>query len=236
MKFPHLHDWTMDRKAALELQRTLALRVVCEDRLPKNLATVAGVDVSCRFHSRVLHAAVVLLSYPELQPLETATATLEVDFPYIPGLLSFRELPVVLQAMKKLSQVPELLLVDGQGIAHPRGLGLASHLGLWLDLPTIGCAKSRLYGSHAEVGEQKGEYTALLDNSGAQIGNLLRSRKRIKPIYISPGHLISVRSATELVLSCCGKYRLPEPIRAAHVASNRKRLLVETGAVAAAVD
>jgi len=229
MKFSHLHDWTLERSAAIELQRQLAGQLVLQDQLPNRLTTVAGVDVSCRLRSRLFHAAMVLLSYPQLQLLETATASLEVDFPYIPGLLSFRELPVVLEAAKKLSQPPDLLLVDGQGLAHPRRLGLACHLGLWLDLPSIGCAKSRLYGEHAEVAEEKGARTALRDNSGQPIGELLRSRSRIKPLYISPGHRISIATATELVLSCCGKYRLPEPIRAAHLACNRQRVKVETG-------
>ena len=229
MEFPQLHEWTLDRSAAVDLQRQLAQQLVLQDHLPEQVKTVAGVDVSCRFRSRLFHAAVVLLSYPQLEALETVTATLAVDFPYIPGLLSFRELPVVLQALKKLSQPPDLLLVDGQGIAHPRRLGLASHIGLWLDLPTIGCAKSRLYGVHGEISDKKGARTALLDNDARQIGHLLRSRARTKPLYISPGHLVSVETASEFVLSCCGKYRLPEPIRAAHRASNQRRLLVETG-------
>jgi len=227
MEFSHLHDWTLDRSAAVTLQRELAERLILEDRLPTLLTTVAGVDVSCRFRSRLFHAAVVLFSYPQLHLLETATASLEVDFPYIPGLLSFRELPVVLRALHQLTAAPDLLLVDGQGIAHPRRLGLASHLGLWLERPTIGCAKSRLYGEHDEVGKEKGAQTALLDNSGVEIGALLRSRSGIKPLYISPGHRVSVPTATEIALSCCGKYRLPEPIRAAHTASNRQRLSVE---------
>lgn len=229
MNINHLHDWTLDRGAAVALQRQLAQRLILSDRLPEPLTTVAGVDVSCRLHSRLFHAAVVLLSYPELKLLETATASLEIDFPYIPGLLSFRELPVVLQALEKLFRTPDLLLVDGQGIAHPRGLGLASHLGLWLDLPTIGCAKSRLYGDHGEVGENKGDRTALLDNAGEQIGILLRSRGRVKPLYVSPGHKVSVARAAELVLSCCDKYRLPEPIRAAHAACNQQRIQFEKG-------
>ncbi|WP_303723000.1 deoxyribonuclease V [Malonomonas rubra] len=229
MKFAHLHDWTHDSAAAIELQRELTRQVVCEDRLPEKLSTIAGVDVSCRFRSRLFHAAVVLLSYPDFRPLETVTASLEVDFPYIPGLLSFRELPVVLLALEKLQQLPDLLLVDGQGIAHPRRLGLAAHLGLWLDLPTIGCAKTRLYGEHFTVGENKGDFSRLFDKKGNPIGTVLRSRNGVKPLYISPGHLISVERATALALSCCGRYRLPEPIRAAHAASNRQRLMVETG-------
>jgi len=229
MDFPCLHSWNLDRSAAVELQRELAQQLVLHDRLPQPLTTVAGVDVSCRFGSKLFHAAIVLFRYPQMELLETATASLEIDFPYIPGLLSFRELPVVLQAARGLERVPDLLLVDGQGIAHPRRLGLASHLGLWLERPTLGCAKSRLYGEHGEVGDEKGAQTPLLDSSGQEIGALLRSRKRIKPLYISPGHRVAVATATQLALSCCHKYRLPEPIRAAHAACNRQRLKVETG-------
>ncbi len=229
MIFSQLHDWNLERSAAIDLQRQLAQRLILQDQLPGRIATIAGVDVSCRLRSRLFHAAMVLLSYPQLQLLETATASLEVDFPYIPGLLSFRELPVVLEAAKKLSLTPDLLLVDGQGLAHPRRLGLACHLGLWLDLPTIGCAKSRLYGEHADVADEKGARTVLRDNQGEPIGELLRSRDRVKPLYISPGHRVSISTATELALSCCVKYRLPEPIRAAHLACNQQRLKVETG-------
>lgn len=232
MEFPCLHGWDLDRTDAVELQRELAQRLVLHDRLPQPLTTVAGVDVSCRFRSTLFHAAIVLFRYPQLELLEIATASLEVDFPYIPGLLSFRELPVILRAARELTQVPDLLLVDGQGIAHPRRLGLASHLGLWLDRPTLGCAKSRLYGEHGEVGEEKGAQTPLRDSSGREIGTLLRSRSRVKPLYISPGHRIGVATAAQLTLSCCRKYRLPEPIRAAHDACNRQRLSVETGSSA----
>lgn len=229
MKFSRLHDWPIEAAAAIALQRELAGRVCCDDRVPRQIATVAGVDVSCRLYSQLFHAAVVLLSYPDFKPLETVTASLQVDFPYIPGLLSFREVPVLLLALEKLRHKPDLLLVDGQGIAHPRRFGLAAHLGLWLDLPTIGCGKSRLYGEHGEVGARKGDVAALHARDGAEIGAVLRSRQGVKPLYVSPGHLVSVARATELALSCCARYRLPEPIRAAHAASNRQRLLVETG-------
>lgn len=224
MKIPHLHDWTLDHHAAIELQRSLAPQVEFEDRLVQPLRRVAGVDVSCRWQGRMFHAAVVVLSFPALEPLETVTTSMEVDFPYISGLLSFRELPVILRALEKLQQAPDLLLVDGQGIAHPRRLGLASHLGLWLDLPTIGCAKSRLYGKHGEVGVGRGDQAQLLNPSGEEIGTVLRTRKQVKPLYVSPGHRICVATAAELVLSCCDRYRLPEPIRAAHLASNQQRL------------
>ena len=227
MDFTTLHDWDLSTEDAISLQRRLAAQVVVSARLPDPIRFVAGVDVSCRWHGKRFHAAVVVLSFPDLQPVETAVASRGGEFPYIPGLLSFRELPVVLEALAKLRQRPDLLLVDGQGIAHPRRFGLASHLGLWLQLPSIGCAKSRLYGEHGELGLQRGDSTPLLSPEREEIGMLLRTRDRIKPLYVSPGHLISLEQAKELVLACCRGYRLPEPIRHAHQASNRQRVFNE---------
>ncbi|SHI97671.1 Endonuclease V [Malonomonas rubra DSM 5091] len=230
MDFPVLHDWSLAPAEAIALQRQLAQCVLLQDTSPRPIKTIAGVDVSCRLHGRRFHAAVVLLGFPGMQLLETVTASLDIDFPYVPGLLSFRELPVILQAAEKLQRSPDLLLVDGQGLAHPRRFGLACHLGLWLDLPTIGCGKSRLYGEHDEVGDEKGAQTPLRDKDGEEIGSLLRTRNKVKPLYISPGHRVSLASATELALACCTRYRLPEPIRAAHAACNRQRLLDEDSA------
>jgi len=227
MNLTALHSWNLPPREAIALQRQLAAQIVIAEKLPVPVRTVAGVDVSCRWHGRRFHAAVVVLSFPQLQPVETATASRDGDFPYIPGLLSFRELPVVLEAFAKLHQPPDLLLVDGQGIAHPRRFGLASHLGLWLNLPSIGCAKSRLYGEHGELAEQRGSATPLLSPEGEEIGMLLRTRDRVKPLYISPGHLISIEQAKQMVLACGGRYRLPEPIRLAHQASNRRRMTDE---------
>ena len=222
-----LHHWDLSPKEAIALQQRLAGRIELGEQRPDPVRTVAGVDVSCRWQGRRFHAAVVVLSFPDLQLLETATASRAGDFPYIPGLLSFRELPVVLAACAKLRQRPDLLLVDGQGIAHPRRFGLASHLGLWLNLPSIGCAKSRLYGEHGELGEQRGDLTPLFSRDGEELGVLLRTRDRVKPLYVSPGHLIGIAAANNMVLACGGRYRLPEPIRLAHQASNRQRLIDE---------
>jgi len=227
MDFATLHNWDLSPAEAIALQQRLADRVVLSTNLPTPLRTVAGVDVSCRWHGRRFHAAVVVLSFPELHLVEAATASRDGDFPYIPGLLSFRELPVVLEACAKLSRQPDLLLVDGQGIAHPRRFGLASHLGLWLNLPTIGCAKSRLYGEHGELLARRGVATPLRSPKGEEIGVLLRTRDRVKPLYISPGHLVGIEQAKQLVLACGGRYRLPEPIRLAHQASNRQRVADE---------
>ncbi len=223
MEFAELHRWDLDRQAAVELQRQLAGQVCLQVRQLPRLRLIAGVDVSCRWQSNQFHAAVVVLSFPELQPVVTATASAISNFSYLPGLLSFRELPVILQAFRQLPVVPELILADGQGIAHPRGIGLASHLGLWLGLPTIGCAKSRLFGSHDPVDQKRGEQQPLYSPQGEKIGLVLRTRDRVKPLYVSPGHLINVEQTAELVLACGKGYRLPEPTRLAHLASNQQR-------------
>lgn len=222
MEFPDLHPWNLTPQQAIDLQRRLAEGVVLENRLPASLNRVAGVDVSYRMHGSTFYAAVVVLEFPSLTPVETATAVGEVGFPYVPGLLSFRELPILLEAFRNLHSAPDLVLVDGQGVAHPRRLGLASHLGLWLDLPTIGCAKSRLTGSHADPGLRRGDQTPLLDGE-ERIGTVLVTRDRVKPLFVSPGHLVDHPRAAELTLACGGCFRMPEPTRQAHLASNRLR-------------
>lgn len=168
----------------------------------------------------------MVLSYPELEIVETQTVEDSIDFPYVPGLLSFREAPLTLAACEKLSVTPDLVLVDGQGIAHPRRLGLASHLGLFLDTPTIGCAKSRLCGSHQTPGHEPGSYAELVDGDET-IGAALRTKLGTKPIYVSIGHKVDLEAAIYWVTECCRGYRLPEPTRLAHLAAggnlNRQR-------------
>lgn len=222
MEFPHLHDWEMSCREAVALQRELAGRVAPEDRLPAELRWVAGVDVSYEKHGELFFAAVVVLALPDLETVEEASAVGRVTFPYVPGLLSFRELPVVLEAFRTLRAVPDAVLVDGQGIAHPRRLGLASHLGLWLGLPTVGCAKSRLCGEHREPGRRRGDGVPLL-LEGERVGTVLTTRDGVKPLYVSPGHLTDVAAAERLTLACGGRYRMPEPTRLAHLLSNRLR-------------
>ncbi len=222
MEFAELHGWKVDCHGAIALQQALAGQVRVQKRLPQPVATVAGVDVSYEKHGDLFFAAVVVLKLPSLELIDQAHAVARVDFPYVPGLLSFRELPVVLDAFRGLSTIPDAVLVDGQGIAHPRRLGLASHLGLWLDLPTVGCAKSRLCGEHAEPGMRRGDLVPLLLKED-EVGAVLTTRDRVKPMYISPGHLIDVAGAVELVLACTRRYRMPEPTRLAHHLSNRLR-------------
>jgi deoxyribonuclease V len=222
MDFAQLHSWSVTYREAAELQRELAERVILKDCLPRPVRLAAGVDVSYEKHGEKFFAGVVVLSLPEFEIVEEATACARVTFPYIPGLLSFRELPVVLDAFRSLRTVPDAVLVDGQGIAHPRRLGIASHLGLWLGLPTVGCAKSRLCGQHPEAGRKRGDMAPLLLN-GERVGVVLRTRDGVKPLYISPGHLTDVPAAAKLVLACATRYRMPEPTRLAHHLTNRIR-------------
>ena len=179
---------------------------------------IAGVDISVDRARGMGRGAVVVLSYPELEIAEVQTVEDSINFPYVPGLLSFREAPLTLAACERLEITPDLFLVDGQGIAHPRRLGLASHLGLLLDRPTVGCAKSRLCGSHGTVADEPGSYAELMDNNET-VGAALRTKLGTKPIYVSIGHRVDLESAIYWTLQCCRGYRLPEPTRLAHLAA-----------------
>jgi deoxyribonuclease V len=215
MSLPPLHPWVLDPDEAIFLQSRLRERLVLTwDRRP--VTSVGGVDVG--FAGDQACAAIVVLRYPEMTPLSTVTAVGALAFPYIPGLLAFREGPVILAAWERLPFKPDLLMFDGQGIAHPRGLGIASQMGLWLEMPAIGVAKSRLYGRHTEVGPRFGNQSELQDehDPGRIIGAVVRTREKSKPLYISPGHLIDLENAVRFVQACCHGHRLPEPSRWAH--------------------
>ncbi len=208
------HPWQLSPTEAIQLQKQLATQVICNDQF-RQVNYVAGVDVGFENSNQITRAAVVVLSYPELELVEYAIARRPTEFPYIPGLLSFREIPSVLDALNKIKQTPDLLLCDGQGIAHPRRLGIATHLGIICDLPSIGVGKSRLLGRHETVPENKGEWTALLDHNET-IGAVLRTRVGVKPLYISSGHKICLESAIKYVMTCVTRYKLPETTRWAH--------------------
>lgn len=208
--------------ALIEQQRRLAGQVVVDDALPARLGAVAGVDAAFPDAGRTTRAAIVLMSYPGLEPLEQAVAELPTRLPYIPGLLSFRELPAILAALDQLSSAPDLVLCDGQGIAHPRRFGVACHLGVETGLCTIGVGKSRLCGSAREPGQRRGASSALLDR-GETIGRVLRTRTGVRPVFVSPGHRVSLKTAARLVLECTPRYRLPEPIRAADRLAGTRR-------------
>ncbi len=217
MKIGGLHSWQVSTAQALEIQRRLAEQVSkrSEVTTPR---FIAGVDISTRKGEEMASGAVVVLNYPELSIVETRVAQGKLGLPYIPGLLSFRESPLILAACQKLTITPDLILVDGQGIAHPRRLGLASHLGLFLDTPTIGCAKSKLCGSHEAPGDEPGSYTKVVDR-GEVIGAVLRTKPGVKPVYVSIGHKVDLKTAIHWVMNCCRGYRLPEPTRLAHLAA-----------------
>ncbi len=218
MKAQHLHSWQMTPDQAKRVQRELAVMVSRRNEFDA-VRLVAGVDISAPNAAGLARAAVIVLSYPELAPVERKVVTKEVTFPYVPGLLSFRESPLIIAACEDLEATPDLILVDGQGIAHPRRLGLASHLGLLWDKPTIGCAKSRLCGEHKMVSAEPGSYAEITDN-GEVIGAVLRTKAGVAPLYISIGHKVDLETAISWVVRCCRGQRLPEPTRLAHLAAS----------------
>ena len=215
-----LHSWQVSVKEAKEIQRALAAQVVRNNQLEAP-HLVAGVDISGEDSRGLAWGAVVVLRFPELEIIEQGVAMLPLSFPYKPGLLSFREVPLILAACEGLSVTPDLFIADAQGIAHPRRLGLASHLGLLLDVPTIGCAKSMLCGQHGDLGQEPGDYAPLLDGDEV-IGAALRTKRGVKPVYVSIGHRVNLEAAIHWVMACLKGYRLPEPTRLAHLAAADK--------------
>ena len=220
MKVPVLHKWDLSPAEAIAVQQKLRVMVVTRNELSQ-VHTVAGVDISTT--GQRAHAAIVVLNFPHLQPLEAAQAELPLVFPYIPGLLAFREAPAILAAVERLPIEPDLFIVDGQGLAHPRRMGIASHIGVIIDKPSIGCAKSLLCGQHGPVGPKVGDYSEI-DDHGEVIGVALRTREGTKPVYVSIGHKIDLATAVSYVLQCVKGYRLPEPIRWAHQVAGGAKL------------
>ncbi len=213
MKISQRHAWPLTVAEAIAIQQQLRSEVITTDRL-EPVQYVAGVDMGFEASGTISRAAVAVLSFPDLQLQESAIARRPTSFPYIPGFLSFREIPAVLDALEKVSIIPNLILCDGQGIAHPRRFGIACHLGVIIDIPTIGVAKSLLIGKHQEVPEQRARWQPLVDR-GETIGAVLRTRPKTKPLYVSTGHRVSLPTAIEYVLRCTPKYRLPETTRIA---------------------
>ncbi len=211
-----MHSWDVSVKEATVIQKELQRRLILAP-LPSFIRTIGGADISFSRFSEIFHACVVVLSYPELTVLEYAFATKRVTFPYVSGYLSFREVPAIAEAYNKLKHKPDVLVMDGQGIAHPRRIGVASHLGLVIDTPTIGVAKSRLYGVGTLLEEIAGSVSYLLDSkTGEKIGTYLRTKSRVKPIIVSPGHKADVETSLSLIPTCVKGYRIPEPTRQAH--------------------
>lgn len=208
------HSWGRSTKEAIELQEELSPLVIVEDRLPERIRTVAGVDAAYKDESSLGCAAVVVIDVTTGKIEEVASAVGRSEFPYVSGLLSFREIPVLTTVFAKLSMKPDLLVCDGQGIAHPRRFGLACHIGVIYDLPTIGCAKTSLVGNAVEPGFKRGSFSPII-HRGETVGSLLRTRDGVRPLYISPGHRISLPTGREWILRLSSRYRIPEPIRIA---------------------
>ncbi len=204
-----LHPWDLAPSEAIALQRELATRVIKTTTFD-DVEEVGGVDASYR--KGIARAAIVVLRYPDLALLDYEVAERPIDYPYVPGLLSFREAPPVLEAFERLRRRPDLLIFDAQGLAHPRRFGLASHVGLLLDIPSIGCAKSKLCGEYEEPGQERGDYTYLYED-GDVIGAVVRTRARVKPVFVSIGHRVDLPTAIHYVLRCGRGYKLPEPTR-----------------------
>jgi len=220
MHVERLHKWSVNVHQALGIQRNLATKVLqAKGFIDPHL--IVGLDVAIS-NKREAVAAAVVLNYPDLKVVEIAIVKGKVDFPYIPGLLSFREVPLTLRACEQLRSTPDLVMVDGQGLAHPRRMGLASHLGLFLNLPTIGCAKSHLYGELQEPELEFGATGNIFGDAGEIIGAVVRTRAGVKPLFVSVGHKIDLSTCVHWVLECCRGYRLPEPTRLAHLASQEK--------------
>jgi deoxyribonuclease V len=220
-----LHGWDLSPREAIALQKTLASAVRIQP-LPSRFKVIGASDISYSRQSETLIAVIVSFTWPGLEPIESVHHVCRAAFPYVPGLLAFREAPPLIEAYGKIRQKPAVLLCDGQGIAHPKKLGLAAHLGLCLGIPTIGCAKSRLCGEHENVTLKKG-FSKPLILGGEQVGLVFCSRDGVKPIYISPGHLADVASSKRIVSRCLRRFRIPEPLRLAHIEANRIRQLLE---------
>ena len=221
MKITQRHGWALTIEEAIAIQEKLRGEIITTDQLPEPVQYVAGVDMGFVAEGTISRAAVAVLSFPDLKLLESAIAHRPTSFPYVPGFLSFREIPAVLEALEKINIIPDIILCDGQGIAHPRRFGIACHLGLILDIPTIGVAKSLLIGKHQELPEERGSWQPLV-NRGETIGAVLRTRTGTKPLYVSSGHRISLTTAIDYVLRCAPKYRLPETTRIADKLASQK--------------
>ena len=219
--FEKLHDWNMTPREAVELQKTLreSVRVT---PLTREIKTIAGADISFNKFSTTVYAGIVVLRLPSLELVEEVGVVSTTEFPYVPGLLSFRESPSVLEAWSKLKTEPDAMMFDGQGIAHPRRVGIASHVGLMIERPTLGCAKSVLVGRYEEPGPERGEWSELVDK-GEVVGAAVRTKTNVQPIFVSPGHLIDLAGAIKWALACGGGYRQPEPTRRAHNLVNALR-------------
>ncbi|MEW6544697.1 MAG: deoxyribonuclease V [Nitrospirota bacterium] len=222
MKVHPFHSWEVTPREAVKIQERLRIRVIPKGAV-KTPKLVAGADCAFDKAADRIYVALVVLSFPGLEPVETVTLSDRLRFPYVPGLLSFREAPALLKAFVKLEHEPDVIFVDGQGLAHPRAAGIACHLGVLLDRPTIGCAKSLLFGTYDEPGASRGSSSSLYDGQGRVIGSVLRTRDRVRPVFVSIGHRINLARAVEIALACGKGYRIPEPTRLADILAERAK-------------
>lgn len=224
MRPRYSHPWDLSPREAIALQKRLARRVKLKNGIRyRDIRTIAGADVAYSKATDYCFGAVVVLNFPELSILEEATHACKAPYPYVPGLLSFREGPVLLQAFARIRTIPDLLVFDGQGIAHPRRMGLATHLGIIFDRPSIGCAKSRLWGHYAEPRRRAGSWVALRDDRNRTMGCILRTRHGCRPVFLSPGYKVTLPLARKIILHTVTQYRIPEVIRLPHLLANKLR-------------
>ena len=222
MQVHQFHDWNVTPQGAIKIQEQLRAKVIPHGQVNEP-RLIAGADMAFDKQDEAVYAAVVVLRFPTLQMVETATHKDRLSFPYIPGLLSFRETPALLHAFQKLEHEPELIFVDGQGLAHPRSAGIACHLGVLLDRPTIGCAKSLLFGTYDEPSQRRGSVAYLHDRAGQVIGAVVRTKDEVQPVFVSIGHRIDLRQAIQFTLACAKGYRIPEPTRQADLLAERAK-------------
>jgi deoxyribonuclease V len=214
-----LHSWNVSVEEAIQIQDDLKDRIILKGTFSK-VRTIGGADVAYSKQGNLLFGAIVVLSFPDMEILDTATAEGKISFPYIPGLFSFREGPILIKTFQQLKLKPEIMIFDGQGIAHPRGIGLASHMGLYLDLPSIGCAKTPLLHEFIPPGPLKGSHE-WIRREGKKVGTVLRTKENVRPLFISPGHRIDFPTSNRLILETCKGFRFPEPLRKAHQLAER---------------
>lgn len=228
MKIHRFHSWDVTPQEAIRIQEQLRAKIVARGRVPSP-ALVAGADAAFDPQTGRVFAAVVVLTFPGLEPVERAVHRERLSFPYIPGLLSFREAPALLHAFEKVRHNPDVIFIDGHGLSHPRAAGIACHIGVCLDKATIGCAKSLLVGTHRPPGLSRGDFTSLYDATGRVIGAVVRTRDRVRPIFVSVGHRIGLAQAVQLTLACGKGCRIPEPTRQAdRLAEQAKRKILST--------
>lgn len=226
MIYKDLHEWQVDFRAACKIQYDLAEKIVLENKF-NPLNTIAGCDVAYSSSTNHAYAAICIYDFPSLKKNNEVLSVSEISYPYIRGLFAFREGPPLLKAFEKLKERPDLIIFNGQGIAHPRKMGLATHMGILLDIPSIGCTQRSMFGKNIEPGNHRGDQCVVRNIRNESIGCWLRTRENVRPMFISQGHKIDLSTAAELILNCTKHFKMPEPLRAAHVTANQLKALYQ---------